>query len=374
MGVPVNISPVFNGWQGFDNNGRPLNGGLINTYQAGTSTPQATYSEYSGTLLHSNPIQLDSSGRLPGLGELWLLSGAGYKLVLTDSLANILGTYDNIAGTPTLASINTWSGLTNTFTGTVVFQQSFSFGSNPGQRILGDFSNATIPNRVLFLTSTTNGATEVGAIPNGASTTSGFSVFADPTPANCKFGRLSVDAAGVSLESNAIGAGVVGPLRFFVGAGNEVARFSITTGQITIVNTGAMSVNRNNVNQAAVATGVFTQVQLNTKAFDQNTNFNTGTFRFTPTPAGKYLITCNAQFTALTGVARTATLLYKNGVVANSNNVYGTAGQASGATVAAVVDANGTDYFELFCWHNSGGPEVVSGLIQDTFMTAHRIG
>ena len=51
------------GAQFFDNNGVPLSGGLIYTYLAGTSTPQATYTSASGTIQNSNPIVLDSAGR-----------------------------------------------------------------------------------------------------------------------------------------------------------------------------------------------------------------------------------------------------------------------------------------------------------------------
>ena len=58
------------GAQLFDNNGVPLSGGKIYTYAAGTSTPLATYTSSSGVTAHTNPIVLDSSGRVPG-GEIW---------------------------------------------------------------------------------------------------------------------------------------------------------------------------------------------------------------------------------------------------------------------------------------------------------------
>ena len=57
------------GAQFFDNNGVPLAGGLIYTYQAGTSTPQAAYTTALGNIAHSNPIVLNSAGRVPG-GEI----------------------------------------------------------------------------------------------------------------------------------------------------------------------------------------------------------------------------------------------------------------------------------------------------------------
>jgi hypothetical protein len=84
------------GAQFFDNNGVPLAGGLIYTYAAGTTTPQATYTSNSGSIAQSNPIVLDSSGRVPS-GEIWLLQVIPYKFVLQTSGGTTIGTYDNIS-------------------------------------------------------------------------------------------------------------------------------------------------------------------------------------------------------------------------------------------------------------------------------------
>jgi hypothetical protein len=83
--------------QFFDNNGVILSGGKIYTYAAGTTTPQASYTSASGTTPHSNPIILDSAGRVPG-GEIWLTDGLVYKFVIETSTGILLGTYDNITG------------------------------------------------------------------------------------------------------------------------------------------------------------------------------------------------------------------------------------------------------------------------------------
>jgi len=83
--------------QFFDNNGVILSGGKIFTYAAGTTAPQASYTSASGTTPHSNPIILDSAGRVPG-GEIWLTDGLVYKFVIETATAILLGTYDNITG------------------------------------------------------------------------------------------------------------------------------------------------------------------------------------------------------------------------------------------------------------------------------------
>lgn len=83
------------GTQFFDNNGVMLSGGKIYSYAAGTTTPATTYTSSSGSTPHSNPIILDSTGRVPG-GEIWLTAGNNFKFILTTSLDVVLGTYDNV--------------------------------------------------------------------------------------------------------------------------------------------------------------------------------------------------------------------------------------------------------------------------------------
>jgi len=82
--------------QFFDNNGVILTGGKMYTYAAGTTTPQATYTSSSGATPHTNPIILDSAGRIPG-GEVWLTSGVVYKFTFETSTGVLLGTYDNVS-------------------------------------------------------------------------------------------------------------------------------------------------------------------------------------------------------------------------------------------------------------------------------------
>ncbi|GAG68276.1 unnamed protein product, partial [marine sediment metagenome] len=73
------IAPYAN-WQSLDDNGAVLNGGKLYTYEAGTSTPKATYTDSGGLTANANPIILDASGR----ADIWLDEGA-YKFVLDDS-------------------------------------------------------------------------------------------------------------------------------------------------------------------------------------------------------------------------------------------------------------------------------------------------
>ena len=111
------------GAQLFDNNGDPLTGGKIYSYDAGTTTPLTTYTSSSGSVAHPNPIILDAAGRVPG-GEIWLDYTKLYKFIVRTSTNVLIATYDNIGG-----SFNASSIIAN-FTGTGS-QTIFALPSNP---------------------------------------------------------------------------------------------------------------------------------------------------------------------------------------------------------------------------------------------------
>jgi hypothetical protein len=95
--MAVFLSPVGGvAAQFFTNTGAVLTGGKLYTYAAGTTTPKVTYTSSSGVTAHTNPIILDSAGRVPG-GEIWILSPP-YKFALYTSTDVLIATYDNISG------------------------------------------------------------------------------------------------------------------------------------------------------------------------------------------------------------------------------------------------------------------------------------
>ena len=78
--------------QVFGTDGEPLVGGKIYTYAAGTSTPIATYTDYSAATANTNPIILDSRGQ----ANIWLLNTVSYKFIVRDATDVLLYTVDNI--------------------------------------------------------------------------------------------------------------------------------------------------------------------------------------------------------------------------------------------------------------------------------------
>jgi hypothetical protein len=105
--MTVNLSLLGGaGWQFSDNNGSPLSGGLLYTYQAGTALAANTYTSASGVTPNSNPVVLNAAGRV--VGEIWLTQGQAYKFVLKTSAGVTLGTYDNVPGANDLTALNTF--------------------------------------------------------------------------------------------------------------------------------------------------------------------------------------------------------------------------------------------------------------------------
>ena len=99
----MNLPPVLN-FQ-YVNNSGPLAGGMLYSYAAGTTTPQNTYTDQTGSTPNANPVILDSLGSAP----VWLDPTLSYKFVLTDSVGNTIFTRDQVVGILTANAVNTAS-------------------------------------------------------------------------------------------------------------------------------------------------------------------------------------------------------------------------------------------------------------------------
>jgi hypothetical protein len=142
--MSVNLSPVGNAFQFFSNDGLPLAAGKLQTFQAGSTTPLATFTDASGLIANTNPIILGTSGRPPS--TIWLSDGFFYKFVLSDANDVVIQTYDNLYGivdaqSPAATPIPTggillWSG---------------SIGSIPAGYVLCNGNNGTPDLRDRFI-------------------------------------------------------------------------------------------------------------------------------------------------------------------------------------------------------------------------------
>lgn len=134
-----------------------------------------------------------------------------------------------------------------------------------GNRITGDFSNATAATRVSFQTSTTNGATVLQAIPNGTATTAAMLAYNGADANNAAIGGFQTTSAAANFVSTATGTGTVLPITFSI-SGSE--RFRIdTNGNALVTNaTGAVGYGTGAGGAVTQATSKTTTVTLNRPA------------------------------------------------------------------------------------------------------------
>jgi hypothetical protein len=122
----------------------------------------------------------------------------------------------------------------------------------------------------------------------------------------------------------------------------------------------------------SVTSATLTKVTLNTEEFDTNSNFNSTTYRFTPTVAGYYQISASIQFGSGSNTSIAGVYIYKNGVnVKNTITSYTSAIlNYTIPCVTAVVFLNGsTDYIELYGYNTASTTPNFNGSSASTCMS-----
>lgn len=175
----------------FGTDGLPLVGGKIYTYAGGTSTPIATYTDYTANTANTNPIILDSYGQ----ANIWLVNTTSYKFVVKDANDVLLYTVDNIsipldAGSlgspPPIGDVvpNTGAFTTLSATGTVTFSGQVNFtGTGAAKVNVGTTPQRPTPVTGMVRYNTTlgtfegYGASAWGPLGGGASGAGGNAVF-----------------------------------------------------------------------------------------------------------------------------------------------------------------------------------------------------
>jgi hypothetical protein len=272
------------------------------------------------------------------------------------------GSINNTPIGATTASTGSFTSLTDsgnlTFTGT-------------GNRILGDFSNATATSRVSFQTSTTNSNTVVQAIPNGTGTIALFDVYNNSDPTNAANCRVRISSTEAQLSTGISGTGTYLPLTMHTGGSERVRVF--TSGGVSIGNTtdpGATNLsvtgtiagngslltalNASNIASGTIANARTTATSSNTAntlvARDASGNFVAGTITAslsgtatTATNWGAYgaVPAAGASFATANTIARSDS----NGYVYTGYISSNTANSENPATVGQVIVTNGSDNF-----------------------------
>ena len=95
-------------FQCFDLDGKPLAGGKVYTYSAGTTTSKATYTTMAGTVANPNPVILDQNGK----AKIFLGDGS-YRLQIKDSNDALIDDIDQISRYVTQSEFATFQQTVN---------------------------------------------------------------------------------------------------------------------------------------------------------------------------------------------------------------------------------------------------------------------
>jgi hypothetical protein len=88
MAASFYLSPFASFLQCLNDAGQVQPGLLIWTYAAGTSTPSATWTDITGTVPNSNPLQLNSAGRLNNV-SVWQQGGVALKYIFSTNAGTV---------------------------------------------------------------------------------------------------------------------------------------------------------------------------------------------------------------------------------------------------------------------------------------------
>ncbi|MBL8158400.1 hypothetical protein JNK62_02625 [bacterium] len=105
-----------------------------------------------------------------------------------------------------------------------------------------------------------------------------------------------------------------------------------------------------------------TLITWDVESFDTNNNFSGN--RFMPTVPGKYILTANLQYGALSADDHGFAMIYKNGVAAANAILPSETAEAStvNVVITTIVEANGTtDYFEVYGDTQTASNQIVDG-------------
>jgi len=177
----------------------------------------------------SSDPSVDNDGNALTTGDQYFNTTANELRVYNGSTWQAAST---VGGTVTSLSVTGNTTLGDATADSVTVNAGTLNFAQTGQRITGDFSNATLANRVAFQTSTTNGPTQITAMPNGTSTQSQFTAVSGTDLNNANGVQIRATSTEAAVMAYNTGSASALPMTFYTG-GSERMRID-TSGNVGI--------------------------------------------------------------------------------------------------------------------------------------------
>lgn len=121
------------------------------------------------------------------------------------------------------------------------------------------------------------------------------------------------------------------------------------------------SAHKGSTDQTGIVSGVATKVTFTTETFDIGSYYDAANSRWTP-PAGQYQLNASILFNAnVVDNTLYAIYIYRNGAIYREATVRASGTVAAGINISALVNASGSDFYEIYCLGLGAGDKTISG-------------
>ena len=336
--MAVKLSPIWSGTQFFNSAGNVLSGGQIFQYLAGTTTPQQTFTDYTGLTPNANPITLDSAGRYSS--QIWFTAGVNYKLILKDSGGTTILTEDNLTGvndtsggafsewlaqpTPTYVSGTSFAVPGNLTT-------TFQVGRRVQAQINSGFIYGTISSSAFTSVTTVVLVNDSGSLDNTLSAVSvGLLGEVNPSvPAIVRYFQGVTDGSDASagVIGEYITSGIITGVSLTTGVAANVTSISLTAGDWDV--SARCNISFSNTTTWNLATCVISNISGGAEANDPHPIISLSTTQTSSVVAGTGIIWGGAIGTKRYSLNTTTTIY----LVAQAN--FGTSTASSNGVISA---------------------------------------
>lgn len=331
------------------NDGTPLAYGKVYTYQAGSTTPTATYTDSTGGTSNANPITLNARGEC----QIWTLPNVLIKINVTDSLGNQISGYPvDQVGSQFLLTL--FAGVDTGSPNAYIVNYSAPYTSytqgNPVIYFIASNSNtgpSTINVNSLGIVSIVN--------PNFTPLSAGQIVAGQMAQIVWQSGQFILTSVGATTGLQ---------------IGTFGAEASIIAGNVTDL--GSSGTHTVNVTGSSTITSFGTSASINAPIFAVRFSgaplltYN-ATSLITPTFANIQVTAGDAMLAEYLGSGNWKILLYQSVAALSSSAVRTTQGTTTSSTVIAQdtqlkLSLNTTGTYAIYGWINDAGGTSAGGL------------